>query len=206
MRMAVQVALAALIGVFGGFWITLLVRPEHAKAIIVATVDHLPPYVTELGRTAFGQQPPTLREAWADVLRVRPEENSARVVQYALAGYERAALRELRSKANNPASFELVSARWAKDKVLCITFRATNGFNALMLGRALATGKTVYSDSVIDRDFDREWDRVCGRTAADARAIEKSHRDIAVLRAERAHLARPERIEEMARKVGLPPR
>jgi cell division protein FtsL len=38
-----------------------------------------------------------------------------------------------------------------------------------------------------------------------ARTVEKTSLDIAVLRAERAYLARPERIEEMARRIGLGP-
>ncbi len=37
------------------------------------------------------------------------------------------------------------------------------------------------------------------------RAAEKAESDIAVLRAERAYLARPERIESLARKQGLEP-
>jgi cell division protein FtsL len=37
------------------------------------------------------------------------------------------------------------------------------------------------------------------------RAIEEARRDIAVLKAERAHLARPERIEPLARALGLRP-
>jgi cell division protein FtsL len=37
------------------------------------------------------------------------------------------------------------------------------------------------------------------------RAIEKARGDIAVLKAERAHLARPERIEALARAQGLVP-
>lgn len=37
------------------------------------------------------------------------------------------------------------------------------------------------------------------------RAIEKARGDIAVLKAERAHLARPERIEPLARALGLQP-
>jgi cell division protein FtsL len=41
--------------------------------------------------------------------------------------------------------------------------------------------------------------------ASQVRVIDKAHLDIAVLRAERAYLARPERIEQMARKVGLAP-
>lgn len=37
------------------------------------------------------------------------------------------------------------------------------------------------------------------------RAVERAQSDIAVLRAERAHLARPERIEPIARSWGLKP-
>jgi cell division protein FtsL len=37
------------------------------------------------------------------------------------------------------------------------------------------------------------------------RAIEEARSDIAVLKAERAHLARPERIEPLARALGLEP-
>ncbi len=37
------------------------------------------------------------------------------------------------------------------------------------------------------------------------RAIEEARSDIAVLKAERAHLARPERIEPLARALGLQP-
>lgn len=50
-----------------------------------------------------------------------------------------------------------------------------------------------------------ETRRLEQHVAAQARAIEKTRLDIAVLRAERAYLARPERIEEMARKIGLGP-
>jgi cell division protein FtsL len=38
-----------------------------------------------------------------------------------------------------------------------------------------------------------------------ARTAEKASLDIAVLRAERAYLARPDRIEDLARKIGLAP-
>jgi len=43
------------------------------------------------------------------------------------------------------------------------------------------------------------------KAAAHERAIETLKRDIAVLRAERAHLARPDRIEPLARRMGLAP-
>ena len=40
---------------------------------------------------------------------------------------------------------------------------------------------------------------------AQLRTVEKTGLDIAVLRAERAYLARPNRIEALARKIGLAP-
>jgi cell division protein FtsL len=40
---------------------------------------------------------------------------------------------------------------------------------------------------------------------AQVRLVEKTSLDIAVLRAERAYLARPDRIETLARKIGLAP-
>ena len=43
------------------------------------------------------------------------------------------------------------------------------------------------------------------RVQANERAIDKATSDIAVLRAERAHLARPDRIEPLARALGLAP-
>jgi len=43
------------------------------------------------------------------------------------------------------------------------------------------------------------------RVQAQERAIEQARSDIAVLKAERAHLARPDRIEPLARAQGLRP-
>jgi cell division protein FtsL len=43
------------------------------------------------------------------------------------------------------------------------------------------------------------------RLRAQERAIDKARSDIAVLKAERAHLGRPERIEPLARALGLRP-
>ena len=40
---------------------------------------------------------------------------------------------------------------------------------------------------------------------AQMRTVEKTNLDIAVLRAERAYLARPDRIEALARQIGLAP-
>ena len=43
------------------------------------------------------------------------------------------------------------------------------------------------------------------RVQAQERALEKAEADVTVLEAERAHLARPERLEPLARLIGLAP-
>lgn len=43
------------------------------------------------------------------------------------------------------------------------------------------------------------------RVQAQERALEKAENDVTVLEAERAHLARPERLEPLARALGMTP-
>jgi cell division protein FtsL len=50
-----------------------------------------------------------------------------------------------------------------------------------------------------------ETRRLEQHVSSQARTIEKTRLDIAVLKAERAYLARPERIDQLARKIGLAP-
>jgi cell division protein FtsL len=67
---------------------------------------------------------------------------------------------------------------------------------ALML--TLASAFVLYSSNYDTRQLE-------ARVEQQERAIEKTRGDIAVLKAERAHLARPERIEPLARTLGLGP-
>lgn len=61
---------------------------------------------------------------------------------------------------------------------------------------ALASAFALYSIKYDTR-------RLEARVQADERAIDKLQGDIAVLKAERAYLARPDRIEKLARGQGL---
>lgn len=63
---------------------------------------------------------------------------------------------------------------------------------------ALASAFLLYGINYDTRHFE-------DRLRDQARAIEEARRDIAVLKAERAHLGRPERIEPLARAQGLQP-
>jgi cell division protein FtsL len=63
---------------------------------------------------------------------------------------------------------------------------------------AIASAFVLYSSNYDTRLLE-------ARVAEQERAIEKARSDISVLKAERAHLGRPERIEPLARAVGLGP-
>jgi cell division protein FtsL len=63
---------------------------------------------------------------------------------------------------------------------------------------AVASAFVLYAVSYETRRLELHVDAL-------TRTAEKTSLDIAVLRAERAHLARPERIETLARKIGLAP-
>jgi len=66
------------------------------------------------------------------------------------------------------------------------------------LALALASAFLLYGTSYDTRLLE-------ARVQAQERAVEQARRDISVLKAERAHLARPERIEPLARAQGLRP-
>jgi len=66
------------------------------------------------------------------------------------------------------------------------------------LALALASAFALYGINYDTRQLER-------RMLAKERAIKKARNDIAVLKAERAHLARPDRIESLARAQGLRP-
>ena len=62
----------------------------------------------------------------------------------------------------------------------------------------IASAFILYSSNYDTRLFE-------ARVAEQERAIDKARSDISVLKAERAHLGRPERIEPLARALGLGP-
>ena len=62
----------------------------------------------------------------------------------------------------------------------------------------IASAFVLYSSNCDTRQLE-------ARVTEQERAIEKARGDIAVLKAERAHLGRPERIEPLARGLGLGP-
>lgn len=63
---------------------------------------------------------------------------------------------------------------------------------------AVASAFVLYATSYETRQLELH-------VAAQARVLEKTSLDIAILRAERAYFARPDRIDELARRIGLAP-
>jgi cell division protein FtsL len=70
--------------------------------------------------------------------------------------------------------------------------------NWLLILAALAATVALYAISYDTRSLE-------AKVLAEEHAIEHVNIDIAILRAERAHLARPERLEPLARELGMAP-
>jgi cell division protein FtsL len=71
-------------------------------------------------------------------------------------------------------------------------------FNGVLMLMTLASIAVLYAVKYDAR-------RLEASVQAQERAFERVEADIAILRAERAHLARPERLEPLARRLGLGP-
>lgn len=69
----------------------------------------------------------------------------------------------------------------------------------------LAAGFLALSSAILLYGLTYDTRLIEQRVQAAERTAERARSDIAVLRAERAHLARPERIEPLARAQGLRP-
>lgn len=68
-------------------------------------------------------------------------------------------MRQLRDSMKSPKSFELTQALKMEDNSLCVEYRATNSFNALVPGRAvISNGSIVTSDS---SGFAQTWNAHC---------------------------------------------
>jgi cell division protein FtsL len=71
-------------------------------------------------------------------------------------------------------------------------------FNWLLVLATLASAFALYAIKYDTR-------RLEARVQAQERALEKAENDVTILMAERTHLARPERLEPLARLIGLGP-
>lgn len=85
---------------------------------------------------------PEQRKAEADAKAAR-EAEFQRVVVVA---------RALKASAKNPKSFELVEALYMPSGAVCITYRATNSFNAVVTNNA----------AVAKNDKMGDWNKLCG--------------------------------------------
>jgi len=72
------------------------------------------------------------------------------------------------------------------------------GINVALMLATLGSAFTLYAIKYDTR-------RIEARVRAQERSLEKAESDVTVLAAERAYLARPERLEPLARLLGLAP-
>ena len=69
----------------------------------------------------------------------------------------------------------------------------------------VAAGFLALASAIALYGLKHDTRRIEARVQAQERAAEKAEREIAVLKAERAYLGRPERIEKLARTQGMEP-
>lgn len=71
-----------------------------------------------------------------------------------------AAVKRLRAAMKNPRSFELVDAMQTPDGTLCVVYRATNSFNAVVPGQAIVRAGKI-STSAQGDEFRDQWNARC---------------------------------------------
>lgn len=64
------------------------------------------------------------------------------------------AVATVKANLKNPASFELVSATLVADSVVCLVYRGTNSFNAIITEQATAMGVVVSKSA-------KQWNKYC---------------------------------------------
>jgi hypothetical protein len=82
------------------------------------------------------------------------------------------AVRQLRAGMKNPDSFKLEQALRMDDGSLCLSYRATNSFNAIVPGNAVIADNTIRTSDNRER-FAPVWNKRCAK---------KSGRDITYIR------------------------
>jgi cell division protein FtsL len=76
--------------------------------------------------------------------------------------------------------------------------RAIGAVNGLLMLATLASAVALYA-------IKHDTRRLEVRVLAQERTLERAHNDVTVLRAERAYLSRPARLEVLARAIGMSP-
>lgn len=77
------------------------------------------------------------------------------------------AARQLKSAMKNPDSFQLVSALMVQGPTICLTYRSTNSFNAVV------TEQYTLNDKVSSTSA-RDWNKHCGGKSGDDYSYAKS--------------------------------
>lgn len=90
-----------------------------------------------------------------------PEEREAKRKRDEIFTKQVLAVRQLKAGMKNPDSFKLESAVVTDDGTLCVFYRATNSFNAVVPGYATIRKDRIYTGN-------EQWSRHCaGKTGED---------------------------------------
>lgn len=120
------------------------------------------------------EAPPVRRELTADEKARKAEMDAKKREEDAQWTREVLSLRMLRKAMKNPDSFKLEEAVRMADGALCVTYRGTNSFNAVVPGRAVVLKTGIASSD--DRDgFPKIWNKHCaGKSGSDVSYIRQA--------------------------------
>jgi hypothetical protein len=90
-----------------------------------------------------------------------PEAKAKKASEDAQWAREVTAVSRLRKGIKNPASFNLEQALRMEDGTLCLSYRATNSFNAVVPARAVITDKAI-TTSDNEARLVPLWNKLCG--------------------------------------------
>ncbi|MBX3535795.1 MAG: hypothetical protein KF826_15720 [Xanthobacteraceae bacterium] len=97
-----------------------------------------------------------------------PEEAAAKRKRNEIFTRQVLAVRQLKAGMKNPDSFRLESATVMDDGTLCVFYRATNSFNAIVPGYATIRKDRIYTGN-------EQWSRYCaGKSGEDKSYIRQA--------------------------------
>ena len=114
---------------------------------------------------AFGTSD-KLATATSTPAEMSPEEKAKKAADDARWVREVVTMSQLRKSMKNPASFNLEQALRMKDGTLCLSYRATNSFNAIVPGQAVISKTTIATSDDKSRLVPL-WNKLCANKSGE---------------------------------------
>jgi hypothetical protein len=117
------------------------------------------------GRPGNAAAPPPAKEVTAEEQAAKAAQERKKEVERERFVASLAGLKTLQSSMKNPKSFDVEQVLRMADGTLCVTYRATNSFNAVVPGWAVITKAAILTSG--HDGFIGRWNARCGGKTGD---------------------------------------